>query len=275
MRPLLGYPSPMSELRAHFPEREAYLDRLAQHYADGLLDDAGFEARRDLLLQATTPGEMLRAFDGLPRPRYRDEGTRGRGVARRGILIGGLAVAAAGAVALGLSTLGARPYAPPAEEFYLNDPVETSGMEAFYATVDYGVLDETFMTLRERGLSLVSEFTADTTGATGVAMSPRAPGDLRTFDKRIDRTVVVSEATPGEVPPSVEVDQLQELAFRTLDESMWVFGDEGMVDSMELVFTERGNPTIRVTMLSPIDGRVLGTAQYDLDGNVMALEENQ
>lgn len=39
MRRLLGYPSAMSELRAHFPERDAYLDRLAQHYADGLLYD--------------------------------------------------------------------------------------------------------------------------------------------------------------------------------------------------------------------------------------------
>lgn len=76
MRRPLGYPSAMSELRAHFPERDAYLDRLAQHYADGLLDDAGFEARRDLLLQATTHGEMLRAFDGLPRPRYAARATR-------------------------------------------------------------------------------------------------------------------------------------------------------------------------------------------------------
>lgn len=101
----------MSELRSHFPQRDAYLDRLAQHYADGLLDDAGFEARRDLLLQATTHGEMLAAFDALPKPRYRDGGgapvRRRRGMGRRALLLGG--VGALGAV--GLATvfgIGAR-----------------------------------------------------------------------------------------------------------------------------------------------------------------------
>lgn len=264
----------MSELRAHFPERDAYLDRLAQHYADGLLDDAGFEARRDLLLRATTHGEMLRAFDGLPRPRYAGKSNEGgRSLGRRGLIVGGAVVAAAVVtVAGGVSIFGARSYAPTAGEFY---EVASMGPDSVAMPVDYGVLEETFATLDERGLSLISQFEAHTTGASGVAMSPRAPGELRTFDKRLDRPVTVSEATPGEVPPSVELGQLQEMVFRALDESIWIFQEEGVADTIELVFTERGNPTMKVTVVSPFDGRVLGTAQHDLDGNLMALEENQ
>lgn len=264
----------MSQLRTHYPERDAYLDRLAQHYADGLLDDAGFEARRDVLLQATTPGEMLRAFDGLPRPRYRDDGQAPGGrLGRRALVlgIGGVAALAAGGFVFG-GRLGApvqvEPVPSPIEVY--DEPFATAAP----AWLDHSILDEVLMTLQERGLTLVSEFNFGTAGASGVAMSPRAPGESRTFSKSPERPVVVSEAVPGEVPPAVEVDRFQEMLWISLDRGAWDFGEEGVVDGLELVFTERGNPTVRVSARSMSDDRALGTAQYDADGGLMALEEN-
>ncbi|MDO5676481.1 MAG: DUF1707 domain-containing protein [Propionibacteriaceae bacterium] len=272
----------MSELRASFPERDAYLDRLAQHYADGLLDDAGFELRRDLLLQATSHGEMLRAFDGLPKPRYRDGTkvriTEGR-MGRRGLVFGGAAAFVGVVAAIAAGGALARPYqyVPPAET-WAPDPMPTEATATPAAGVmpfDYGAIDEVFMTLQERGLTLITALTVDGSGVAGVAMSPRAQGELRTFSKQGQRPVIVSEAVDGELPPSVDLESLQMLMYQVPDQAMADLGfPEGFPDKVTLVFTERGTPTVLVQVLDPV-GTGLGSAQYDMDGNLMALEANQ
>ncbi|MCG6567080.1 DUF1707 domain-containing protein [Tessaracoccus sp. ZS01] len=276
----LSYPSRMSELRPHFPERDAYLDRLAQHYADGLLDDADFEARRDVVLQSTSHGDALRAFDGLPQPRYR-EGTRtGRpaGLGRRGLLIGGLAAAAVvGVGGIAALVFGARLGDPmmggPMMEEVWPQPSMGGGDVETYA-MDYGAIEETFFTLQERGLTLISEFTVEIGGVTGTAMSPRSPGELRAFSRRIDRPMVISEGSEAEVPPAVELEPWQSLVMMSIEQAPMDLGGYGHADRVELVFTDRGSPTALVTVLAIEDAHPLGTAQYDVDGNLIALEEN-
>lgn len=259
----------MSELRAHFPERDAYLDRLAQHYADGLLDDAGFEARRDMLLRATTHGEMLGAFDGLPRPRYagQDRGGR-RGMGRRGLIIGG--AVAAGAVVLagsGAVIMGLNREAPVGEPI----AAEAMAWDGEQVLLDLPGMDETIVTLRERGLTLLSEFTVDMAGVRGVAMSPRAPGELRTFEKDTDRPLIVAEGVEAEVPNTVDIDQIHNMLWDLPNTAVIDLGGPGQAQSVSLIFTGRGNPALEV-VVGEGDVRT-GTVTYDLDDNLIALEE--
>lgn len=120
----------------------------------------------------------------------------------------------------------------------------------------------------------MSAFRSASEGIDGVAMSPRAPGELRTVSGRPNRPVVVSEATPGEVPRSVELDQLLNALYGVPDQAVMDLRGDGYPASTELVFTERGTPTLVVRVLG-WDGNQHGSAQYDLDGNLMALEENE
>lgn len=260
----------MSHLRAHFPERDAYLDRLAQHYADGVLDDAGFEARRDLLMQSTTHGEMLRAFDGLPRPRYVQDGPPARrpGRTRRWLVGGALAVAAA--VGLGGLATNPQPTYVGEDSFY---GIEVAGDAVGYA-VHYDLLDEVHMTLAERGLTDVNELFINAEGLTGTVLSPLAPGEYHTVSKQPERPVVISEAAEGEAQLSADLDQLYNSFFQANEEALWALGGEGYVDQLSLVFTERSTPTVVANVLD-LDGVPLGTAQYDLDGNLISLEEHQ
>lgn len=263
----------MSELRPHLQEREAYLDRLAQHYGDGLLDDAGFNARRDLLLEATSHAQMLRAFDGMPQPRYAPR--KSSGVGRRGLLIGTAAVG--GIVGLGAATawlFGAGGSAadefPQDDEWYGSyDEDVVEGINA----VDFDLITVPLYALQERGFTLISEYTVGVEGAVGTAMSPRLPGELRAFQQRPARPLVIAEAAEGEVPPAVELEQLLDLLLHVLDQAPMDIDDAGVVNHLELVFTDRGNPTVVATMVDDVG--TIATAQYDVGFTLIALEENQ
>lgn len=56
----------MNRLRPSHAEREAVHDLLSQSFADGRLDFAEFEARVDLVPEASTISELLELVDGLP-----------------------------------------------------------------------------------------------------------------------------------------------------------------------------------------------------------------
>jgi Domain of unknown function (DUF1707) len=55
-------------LRVSDAERQEVADRLAAHYADGRLDQAEFEDRSGLAMNAKTRGDLAGLFDDLPEP---------------------------------------------------------------------------------------------------------------------------------------------------------------------------------------------------------------
>lgn len=56
------------EMRIGDPERTSALDRLGEHFADGYLDVAEFDARTARAASATTRGELAALFSDLPHP---------------------------------------------------------------------------------------------------------------------------------------------------------------------------------------------------------------
>lgn len=58
----------MTDLRASYEERDKYLSKLADNYAEGRLDDLEYEKRRDALLAGVTHDDLLAQFQGLPNP---------------------------------------------------------------------------------------------------------------------------------------------------------------------------------------------------------------
>ncbi|MFD0865404.1 hypothetical protein ACFQ06_06205, partial [Tessaracoccus lubricantis] len=198
-------------------------------------------------------------------------------VGRRGLLIAGLGVAAvvaAGGIAAGVYGARTPMMSGPMTEEAWQEPVPVAPQPE---PIDVGALEETFFTLQERGLTLVGEFAVDITGVSGTAMSPSAPGQLREFSKKTARPLVVAEATPGEVPPTVDLEALHAAVLEGMSRAPMDLGGDGYADRMELVFTQLGTPTVKVTVLTndPASAAELGTAQYDMDGNLMALEENR
>lgn len=63
----------MSEMRVSTAERDEYLSALADSYADGRLDDAEHERRRDAILSGVTHQDMLAQFRDLPAPQVGKE----------------------------------------------------------------------------------------------------------------------------------------------------------------------------------------------------------
>jgi Domain of unknown function (DUF1707) len=60
-----GMPSD-EHLRVSDADRQAVTDRLSQHFADGRLDQAEFDARVDRAMSATTRGDLNGLFTDLP-----------------------------------------------------------------------------------------------------------------------------------------------------------------------------------------------------------------
>ncbi len=80
--PLFSGPHPDQNLRVSDAERQAVTDRLAEHFADGRLDQAEFDERVGRAMNAKTRADLAGLFDDLPetgapaatdgpRPRYR------------------------------------------------------------------------------------------------------------------------------------------------------------------------------------------------------------
>jgi len=66
--PLFRGPSSDQHLRVSDAERQAVADRLAEHYADGRLDQAEFDERAGRAMSAKTWADLNGLFDDLPEP---------------------------------------------------------------------------------------------------------------------------------------------------------------------------------------------------------------
>ncbi len=67
--PLFRGASSGQQLRVSDAERQAAVDRLAEHYADGRLDHAEFDERVGRAMSAKTQADLSALFADLPEPR--------------------------------------------------------------------------------------------------------------------------------------------------------------------------------------------------------------
>jgi Domain of unknown function (DUF1707) len=80
--PLFSGPHSDQHLRVSDAERQAVTDRLAEHFADGRLDQAEFDARVGRAMNAKTRADLNGLFDDLPEtgaPAATDRPRRRRG----------------------------------------------------------------------------------------------------------------------------------------------------------------------------------------------------
>lgn len=219
-------------MRASFEERDAYLDHLAKSYADGRLDDAEFERRRDAILSAATHAEISQQFEGLPAPAVRVP-ERGR-LNRRNVLIGGGVIAAAGVVgALVVSQRTAsRPVPTSAADPWAGPPLST----------DFVL--ETLASLREIEFTNLVEFDAQSSHVWGRAQSAKSPGIVSDFEMARDQPLTIPFEAAEEIPLGFEVDAFETMFKKgmrivTMDHS-------GEPHSVSLEWGA-GEPIIRIT----------------------------
>ena len=67
--PLFRGASSSQQMRVSDAERQAVVDRLAEHFADGRLDHAEFDERVGRAMSATTQADLTGLFADLPEPR--------------------------------------------------------------------------------------------------------------------------------------------------------------------------------------------------------------
>ena len=230
----------MSDLRASFEERDAYLDQLARAYADGRLDDEEFARRRDIVLSATMHGEMLAQFDGLPAPRVRHvRPARARvprpvptmsppvqreptpGIGRRAVLAGGIIALILGGLVLQDRTrfaadpdFAATAHLPLDRRDGVND-------------VD---LERTIASLRDRGLTRIADFHADPGSTYGTAIDPADPERLTAFERPSGGSLRNPWRDDSWTGPTVDINEFQELVADAVDTATEHFGGEGRGD---------------------------------------------
>jgi len=69
--PLFGGPFSDQQMRVSDAERQAVADRLAEHFAEGRLDQAEFDERVARAMSAKTRADLNGLFDDLPEPATR------------------------------------------------------------------------------------------------------------------------------------------------------------------------------------------------------------
>ncbi len=82
--PLFSGPHPDQNLRVSDAERQAVTDRLAEHFADGRLDQAEFDERVGRAVNAKTRADLGGLFDDLPETGAPAVPERPRRMRRRG-----------------------------------------------------------------------------------------------------------------------------------------------------------------------------------------------
>ena len=82
--PLFRGASSSQQMRVSDAERQAVVDRLAEHYADGRLDHAEFDERVGRAMSAKTQADLSGLFADLPEPRAQVAPHVASPVSRRG-----------------------------------------------------------------------------------------------------------------------------------------------------------------------------------------------
>ena len=90
--PLFGGPDSDQHIRVSDAERQAVTDRLAEHFADGRLDQAEFDERVGRATSAKTRADLNGLFDDLPETGAPAETDRPRRRYRHPVLLIGLVV---------------------------------------------------------------------------------------------------------------------------------------------------------------------------------------
>ncbi|HSO68738.1 MAG TPA: DUF1707 domain-containing protein [Arachnia sp.] len=277
----------MSELRPSFQERDRYLDLLSTAYADGRLDESEFEARSNAVLAAVTHRDAMAQFQGLPQPNivpvaptyprpqqgppqafqplpevYR--GHSSGGVGRR-VLLG------VGAAVVGLGVLGVISFSG-----VMMSDSGTGVMDPMMPEPDWagGALDldpmffegwaETSALLRDHGLDSLAELRITTDEIGGVGSQARAPGEITTFSRLGMGPIEMSASASGEGLSLAELDMVDGMVQEALDAAG--LNLSGAVSEVLLVWTETGDPTVRVTA---IDGPESGSIQIDANGGTI------
>jgi len=90
--PLFGGPDSDQHIRVSDAERQAVTDRLAEHFADGRLDQAEFDERVGRATSAKTRADLNGLFDDLPETGAPAETDRPRRRYRHPVLLIGLVI---------------------------------------------------------------------------------------------------------------------------------------------------------------------------------------
>ena len=277
----------MSELRPSFQERDRYLDLLSTAYADGRLDESEFEARSNAVLAAVTHRDAMAQFQGLPEPNivpvtptyprpqpgppqafqplpevYR--GPSSGGVGRRVVLGVGVAI-------VGMGVLGVISFSG-----VMMSDSDTGVMEPMMPEPEWVVVGldadpiffegwaETSALLREHGLDSLLELRVTVDQIGGVGTQARAPGELTTFSRLGMGPIEMSESTAAGPVSLADLNLVDGLVPQALD----LAGAHltGAVSEVLLVWTETGDPTVRVTAT---DGPASGSIQIDANGGTV------
>lgn len=277
----------MSELRPSFQERDRYLDLLSTAYADGRLDESEFEARSNAVLAAVTHRDAMAQFQGLPEPNivpvtptyprpqpgppqafqplpevYR--GPSSSGVGRRVVL--GVAAAIVGMGALGVISFSGMRTSESGSG--VMDPMmpepEWAGGALDLDPMYLEGWGETSALLREHGLDSLLELRVTVDEIAGVGSQARAPGELTTFSRLGMGPIEMSESTAAGPVNLAELSLVDGLVPQALD--MAGANLTGAVSEVLLLWTETGDPTVRVTAT---DGPASGSIQVDANGGMI------
>lgn len=285
----------MSELRPSFEERDRYLDLLSTAYADGRIDEVEFRRRSDGVLEAVTHSDAIAQFEGLPRPNVlpvpypppspsaqpRPPAAFGHlppppavrsgpSTSRRtALIVGGGALLLGGLVASGVASMSPSPYvAPDPMESFMADPVWVDEVVAVDPYEWSEWVSRSADIARDLGLDGFSMVKLTTEGLVALVSAERAAGVATELTYYPDGSYSHETPLSHEVEHRVPLEQVEQgLGIAIQDASGHLAGE---VTQAELVFSASGQPQYLVTVS---DGSSTGSVTFDVDGNLVSVEE--